>query len=162
MANELTNKVDALFRDYLKKIAMESENLILKRFDKEQDVDGKKNFNKAPLKKSTQEDRKRKGYPKSRPILRRTGKLRDSIKVSVDDLAIELKSSLPYAEDLNDGNHSGFWGGRKINADMKPRKFLKFPKEIKTGGKIRKRLYEKLMKDYEKILRDFMIGRVFR
>ena len=166
MANELDTKIDSLFRKYLNDLAKESEKLILKRFDKEQDVYGKSNFNKAPLKLSTKRERGSKGLPKSHPILKRTGKLRNSIEVNVYDFGFEVKSSLPYGDDLNDGKHSGFWGGHPIKSSkgplMKPRKFLQLPNEAKWGGKIRKRLYKKLIKDYKIILRDFMIGRVLR
>ena len=161
MANELDNKIDSLFRKYLNDLAKESKKLILKRFDKEQDVYGKSNFNKAPLKLSTKRER-----GSSHPILKREGDLRNSIEVNVYDFGFEVKSSLPYGDDLNDGKHSGFWGGHPIKSSkgplMKPRKFLQLPNEAKWGGKIRKRLYKKLIKDYKIILRDFMIGRVLR
>jgi|LULN01.1.fsa_nt_gb phage gpG-like protein len=109
--------------EFFNNVASEIKKLVLTRFDKEQDVYGNK-FEK--LKPSTVRER-----GDSNPILKRTGFLRDSIQVTVKNQKLQIFSTIGYAEDLHQGRHSGKWGGIPINAEMKPRKFLAFPKEAK-------------------------------
>ena len=138
---------------YIDSLLKESKKLLFSRFDQQKDVDGRTKFNNAPLKKSTVRER-----GSSSPILKRTGKLKTSINFKNDGRGrITIDSDLEYAQDLNDGRHSGFWGRNKdgspkkikpappSNILMKPRKFLDFPKEIRLKtGSIRQKLLKKL------------------
>ena len=153
---EFVKRWKALDLKYIDDIMKESKKLVLKRFDLEQNVDGKTQFNNAPLRPSTIRERGSSG-----PILKRSGKLRDSIKFTNNGKGgIGVSSSIDYAENLHQGKHSGFWGRnadgspKKIKAKMKPRKFLAFPKEFKKrSGEGRQMLLNKLEAERNQLMR---------
>ena len=138
---EFIKRLDKLNKAYVSSILEGSKKLLLTRFNKEQDVDGNSKFNNAPLKEVTNRHRKIKGFD-SKPILKRTGRLRDNIKfIDNGEGKISITHSFEYAEDLNKGRHAQGYS-------MKPRRFLDFPKEFKTAeGKKRKKLLNKLIED---------------
>ena len=114
---------------FMSKVAFEARRTILKNFDGEKDVDGN-NF--AELEKATENDRFYNGFPKKHPILRRTGKLRNSISVVTDfnSMSWEVDSSTDYGEHLHKGR-----------SNMKPRRILDFPEDFKEGGKSREKIF---------------------
>tara|TARA_R100001594_G_scaffold86952_1_gene121354 strand:- start:371 stop:862 length:492 start_codon:yes stop_codon:yes gene_type:complete len=159
--NEFVKRWKKLDLKYIDDILKESKKLVLSRFDKQQDVDGKPKFNNAPLQPSTEKDRKRNNFPQSEPILKRTGKLRNSIQFTNNGAGkIKISSDLKYAKDLNDGTHSGKWGKSIFTPNMKPRKFLEFPKEVSTvSSSIRKKLLKKLDQDKTALYKLYMSGK---
>tara|TARA_Y100000310_G_C20258675_1_gene612590 strand:+ start:63 stop:539 length:477 start_codon:yes stop_codon:yes gene_type:complete len=139
---DFIRRLDKLNKGYATNILNGSKKLLLSRFDKEQDVDGNANFNNAPLRPATNKDRKYKNFREEHPILRRTGGLRDNIEfINNGEGKISITHNFNYAEALNKGKHGKGY-------PMKPRKFLDFPKEFReSGGKERKKLLDKLIKD---------------
>tara|TARA_Y100001938_G_scaffold149010_1_gene234471 strand:- start:189 stop:686 length:498 start_codon:yes stop_codon:yes gene_type:complete len=145
MANKTTKLkriVDSEYEKYLSRLSFEIRKEILNNFDQQKDINGKK-FKR--LAKSTRLDRVRNNFPAASPILRRTGKLRDSIKVEPDlsTKSLKIESSLEYADDLSKGNHSGVWGRQSINVDMPERNFLGEPKSLRYGSKKRNDIFSK-------------------
>ena len=158
--SEFMQRSRELLQEYADSIVKASKTIVLNRFDREKDVDGK-NF--APLKASTIRERK-----SSNPILKRTSKLRNSIQFVSKNGLLKIDSSLEYAQNLNDGKHSGYWGKnsdgspKKIKPAppskvlMKSRKFLDFTKEIRLkSGSVRRRLLETFKQKMNKLRRDF-------
>ena len=147
------------FSKYTFRLVSEIKKEILSNFDKEEDVD--RNPFEA-LKKSTERDRIRNKFPGKSPILKRTGTLRKSIEVTHNDelYFIDIFSTLPYGEDLSEGNHSGWWGKHAINADMPKRDFLGMPKEFQKGSakrtKILSSFQEELLSKIHKIIDDIV------
>ena len=128
------------FKKYNSRLAFEIRREILNNFDSGKDVNNKP-F--AKLKKSTREDRIRNNFPARKPILRRTGKLRNSIEVTPihKNREIIISSKLEYAQDLNDGTHSGQWGEVSFTPNMESRKFLETPKTLKEGSPKRESIF---------------------
>tara|TARA_Y100001938_G_scaffold148890_1_gene233925 strand:- start:4778 stop:5278 length:501 start_codon:yes stop_codon:yes gene_type:complete len=152
---QFEKKLFNLELEYIDDILKESKSLVLERFDNEKDVDG---HSFAPLKQSTILER-----GSSNPILKRTGKLKDSIRFTNDGKGkLNIFSTLSYGQDLNDGRHSGFWGRyadgtpKTINAEMEPRKFLDFPKEIKvTNSSNIQKLIKKTAEKRNRLFREY-------
>ena len=133
MANNFKDILNKAFNNYLDECAVEIKSQMVKNIEDEKDFK-RKGF--RALKKSTQEDRVRNNYSPKHPILIRTGGLRDSIrtKTDMDSKSVRISSTLPYADDLNDGTHSGWGGNHAINANMPPRRFLEIPKSLEPGS----------------------------
>ena len=126
MAKNLDKKLKNILKEekksYLFNIAIKSQNKILERFGKEEDVDGDP-F--EPLKDPTKKERKSKGYGRSHPILKRTCNLKKSIKVIPRFNSMDWEiTSLSYGEHLHKGR-----------SNMEPRRILDLPREFKEGGK---------------------------
>ena len=129
---------------YFNRVAIKANKTMLNNFDQEKDVDGN-NF--APLKSSTIKDRIYRNYGAG-PILKRTRKLRNSIKVTpVLKKATWIIDSVDYGEDLHDGR-----------SNMQPRRILDFPKELYPGGseneKILSTINDDLIGDVIKIINE--------
>ena len=138
----LTNVLDQGFAKFLLELSSEIEKTAKKNLRDGVDFEGK-GFEE--LRPATERDRKRQGYSAKRPILIRTGKLRDSLKAKPNTIkqSVTLTSSLKYADNLNDGVHSKKWGRRNIEGVTFPRRFLYIPKELDVGGSKRKKLLSK-------------------
>ena len=132
--NNFMDIFDKHYTNYIDELSVEMKNQIVKNIE-----DGK-DFERKPfrvLKKSTRDERERKGYGREKPILIRTGCLKDSIRVVAGkaDKTITISSTLSYAEDLSSGNHSGWWGNHAIKANMPPRRFIEEPKSLGQGSR---------------------------
>ena len=134
MANNFRNILNEAFNNYLDEYAIEIQSQMIKNIEDGKDFE-RKDF--KVLKKSTKDERGRKGFPRSKPILIRTGGLKDSIRAKADKVnkSVEISSTFSYADDLNDGTHSGWWGNHAINASMSPRRFLEIPKSLDVGSR---------------------------
>tara|TARA_Y100000310_G_scaffold123381_1_gene122158 strand:+ start:2236 stop:2751 length:516 start_codon:yes stop_codon:yes gene_type:complete len=147
MAKDLKSKlieiIDFEHSKFQEKLAFSIEKTITSNFKKSRDVNG---GNFAALKKSTERDRRRNNFPPKRPILFRSGGLLNSIKVASDKSTKNInifstgKHGL-YAEDLNDGNHSGSWGKNRVTSKMPARSFLDVPSTLEQGGAKREELF---------------------
>ena len=141
MASNLASKLKKILKEefsfYLSNIASTGQDIILKNFDEEKDVDGKP-F--AELESYTQNERKRLGYGATSPILKRTKKLRNSIKVIPNFVAKKCTiDSVDYGEYLHDGRDN-----------MKPRRILDFPKVLQPDGIKAENIFEKFEEKFTK------------
>ena len=126
MANSFLKSFKKAFNNYLDEYAIEIQKQVVKNIN-----DGK-DFERKPFKKlskATKDDRERRGYGRNKPILIRTGGLRDSIttKANKSTKSVELSSSKSYADNLNDGDHNQGY-------PMSPRKFFECPKSLTPGS----------------------------
>ena len=142
VADQLLKILNEEMSSHLSNIAIGSKELILERFDREEDVDGD-DFKE--LKDSTRKERRSKGYGGAHPILKRTGNLRKSIKVipSLGSKNVKIESAY-YGSYLNDGR-----------SDMEPRRILEFPKEWDVDGSERIKSFSKTHERTMKRLEDF-------
>ena len=128
------------FKEYLSRLAFEIRREIINNFDSEKDVDGDR-FKR--LKKPTEDSRKSLGFHAKRPILRRTGKLRNSISVKSNFKSknVEIISSVKYAKHLNDGR-----------SNMDPRRIIETPKILQPDGAKSQKLIAEFADKLEKRL----------
>ena len=121
------------FSSFLSSVALSAQNVILKNFDDQKDVDGDP-F--AELEKYTQNERRRLGYGATSPILKRTKKLRNSIKViPLFKSKTFIIDSVEYGDYLHDGIES--------KSGIKKWKILDLPKDLSPGGSKREDIFEK-------------------
>ena len=143
VTNQLLKILDEEMLSHLSNIAVGSKKLILDRFDREKDVDGK-NF--AKLQPATVKDRKSKGYGGEHKILKRTKDLRNSIEVTPNFKSMNIKiDSIDYGHYLNDGR-----------SNMEPRRIIEFPKEWAIRGIERKQSMSRASEGIEKRFMDFI------
>ena len=139
LATKLKKILNEEFSSYLSKLAIVSEEKILKNFDNEKDADGEA-F--AKLEKYTQNEKRRLGYG-GKKILQREGDLKKSIKdipnMSKKTLTIDSEK---YGEYLHDGI-------RSKKSGIKKWKILDLPKELRPGGSKREDIFEKFSTKFE-------------
>ena len=136
IGNELINILNQEKQSYLSKVAFGSRKEILKNFDNEKDVD-EKPF--AKLEKATEDDRQSRGFPRKHPILKRTGKLRNSIKITPNLKSMNWSiDSVDYGEHLHEGR-----------SNMKKRRILDLPMEWNIGGKEESLLFSQVNNNLE-------------
>ena len=146
MASTTLDKLKAIlseeFSSWLSEVAAGAEKQMLSNFDKEKDVNGNP-F--EPLKPSTVKERKSKGYGAG-PILKRSGSLRNSIKVRPNMITKSFDIDYDdHAEYLNDGR-----------SDMEPRTIIEFPDNWDSGGSEDTRALNKTITNLENRYEDFI------